>query len=50
VLEQVMAEHFDVPPQIQFPLAGVTYQLNGSLDTLVQTNECCTGEDPREPA
>jgi PAS domain S-box-containing protein len=50
VLEQVMAEHFDVPPQIQFAPAGVIYELNGSLGTLVQTNEYCPAEDAHEPA
>jgi PAS domain S-box-containing protein len=39
VLEQVIAEHFEVPPQIQFAPAGIIYELNGSLDTLVQTKE-----------
>jgi two-component system, chemotaxis family, CheB/CheR fusion protein len=34
VLEQVMAEYFEAPPEIQFPVAGVIYELNGSLDAL----------------
>ena len=34
VLEQVMADHFDVPPQIQFPVTGVIYELSGSLDAV----------------
>jgi hypothetical protein len=34
VLERVMAEHFDVPPRIDFPVAGMSYELNGSLDAL----------------
>ena len=34
VLEQVMAEYFEVPPEIQFPVAGVIYELTGSLDAL----------------
>jgi hypothetical protein len=50
VLEQVMAEHFEAPPQIQFAPAGVIYELNGSLGTLVQTNEYCPTEDAHEPA
>jgi PAS domain S-box-containing protein len=50
VLEQVMAEHFEVPPQIQFAPAGVIYELNGSLDTLVQTKEYCPMEGAHEPA
>jgi len=50
VLEQVMAEHFEVPPQIQFALAGVIYELSGSLGTLVQTSEYCPPEDAHEPA
>jgi PAS domain S-box-containing protein len=34
VLEQAMAEYFEVPPEIQFPVAGVIYELTGSLDAL----------------
>jgi two-component sensor histidine kinase len=36
VLEQVMAEYFDVAPQMDFPIAGVSYELNGSLDALCE--------------
>jgi PAS domain S-box-containing protein len=50
VLEQVMAEHFEAPPQIQFAPAGVIYELSGSLGTLVQTSEYCPPEDAHEPA
>jgi PAS domain S-box-containing protein len=39
VLEQVMAEHFELPPQIQFPMTGVIYELSGSLDDLVTEDE-----------
>ena len=48
VLEQVMAEHFEVPPQIQFPVAGVIYELNGSLDGLVtdEQNIVSTSDTP----
>ncbi len=34
VLEQVMAEQFDEPPQIEFAPKGIFYQLNGSLDAI----------------
>jgi PAS domain S-box-containing protein len=34
VLEQVMAEHFDVPPCIDFATEGLRYELHGSLDAL----------------
>ena len=34
VLEQVMAEHFDDPPQIDFASEGICYQLNGSLEDI----------------
>jgi PAS domain S-box-containing protein len=34
VLEQVMAEYFDVPPRIQFARSGITYELSGSLETI----------------
>ena len=49
-LEQVMAEHFEMPPQIQFAPAGVIYELSGSLATLVQAREHCSAEDAHEPA
>jgi two-component system CheB/CheR fusion protein len=32
VLEQVMAEYFDVPPKIEFVPSGVCYELNGTLE------------------
>ena len=34
VLEQVMAELFDVPPRIDFAIEGFCYELNGSLDAM----------------
>ena len=34
VLEQVMAEYFDVPPRVDFAVGGVSYELNGSLEAL----------------
>jgi hypothetical protein len=34
VLEQVMAEHFAVPPRFEFSTGGVVYELNGSFDEL----------------
>jgi two-component sensor histidine kinase len=34
VLEQVMAEHFDVPPRMEFATEGLCYELNGLLDAL----------------
>jgi hypothetical protein len=34
VLEQVMAEHFAVPPRFEFSAGGVVYELNGSFDAL----------------
>jgi PAS domain S-box-containing protein len=34
VLEQVMAEYFDVPPQIQFVPSGITYEVSGPLETI----------------
>jgi PAS domain S-box-containing protein len=51
VLEQIMADHFDLPPQIQFPMAGVVYELNGSLDTLVTDERISVPtSDSHEPA
>ena len=51
VLEQVMAEHFEVPPQIQFPMAGVIYELNGALDALVtDARTVVSTSDAHEPA
>ena len=34
VLEQVMAEFFDPPPQVEFSTTGVSYRLSGSLDAI----------------
>jgi two-component sensor histidine kinase len=34
VLEEAMSEHFDVPPRLDFSIAGVTYELSGALDAL----------------
>jgi PAS domain S-box-containing protein len=34
VLGEAMTEHFDVPPRIDFSIAGVTYELIGPLDAL----------------
>jgi two-component sensor histidine kinase len=34
VLEQVMAEYFERPPQIEFARAGVRYELSGSLEAI----------------
>jgi two-component sensor histidine kinase len=34
VLEQVMAEHFEVPPRIDFLPSGARYELSGRLDAL----------------
>ena len=36
VLEEAMTEHFDVPPRIDFSIAGVTYELSGPLDALTR--------------
>ena len=36
VLEQVMAEFFDPPPQIEFSASGVSYGLSGSLGAITQ--------------
>ena len=32
VLQEAMTEHFDVPPHMDFSIAGVTYELSGALD------------------
>jgi hypothetical protein len=34
VLEQVMAEYFEVPPRIAFEATGIRYELGGSLDAI----------------
>jgi two-component system CheB/CheR fusion protein len=39
VLEQVMAEYFETPPQVEFKANGVRYEVIGSLETIsVQTD------------
>jgi PAS domain S-box-containing protein len=35
VLEQVMAEYFEVPPRIDFAVGGLSYELDGSLDAVM---------------
>ena len=45
VLEEAMTEHFDMPPRIHFPIAGVTYELSGALDALTGK---CHGSDARD--
>jgi len=50
VLEQVMAEHFEVPPQIQFPVTGVIYELSGPLDALTpDERNVVSTSDAHEP-
>jgi PAS domain S-box-containing protein len=39
VLEQVMAEYFDTPPQIEYASDGVRYELTGSLDAIAVEGE-----------
>jgi hypothetical protein len=34
MLEQVMAEYFDPPPQIEFAADGVGYEVVGSLEAI----------------
>ena len=34
VLEQVMAEYFETPPQMEFAADGVRYEVAGSLDAI----------------
>ena len=40
VLEQVMTEHFDVSPRIDFRVGGVTYELDGDLESLTTDTAC----------
>jgi len=44
VLEQVMADHFEVSPRIDFTAAGIKYELSGSLEAL--TTEASYYEPP----
>jgi two-component system, chemotaxis family, CheB/CheR fusion protein len=44
VLQEAMTEHFDVPPRIEFSIAGVSYELNGLLDALTGDHN---GPEPR---
>jgi two-component sensor histidine kinase len=36
VLEQVMADYFDTPPQIEFAPSGVCYEVTGSLEAITE--------------
>ncbi len=40
VLEQVMTEHFDVSPRIDFRVGGVRYALDGDLESLTTDTAC----------
>jgi PAS domain S-box-containing protein len=40
VLEQVMTEHFDVSPRIDFRVGGVRYELDGGLESLTTDTAC----------
>jgi PAS domain S-box-containing protein len=44
VLEQVMAEYFDIPPRVDFAVGGVSYEINGSLDAV--TADATHGSHP----
>jgi two-component sensor histidine kinase len=47
VLEQVMAEYFETPPQIEFAVSGVCYAVTGSLEAITHQAECSVGNsDP----
>jgi PAS domain S-box-containing protein len=39
VIEQVMSEHFEMAPRIDFPITGMNYELSGSLDALVAEHD-----------
>jgi two-component sensor histidine kinase len=39
VLEQVMAEYFETPPQIEFAPTGVCYVVTGSLEDITKKTE-----------
>jgi two-component sensor histidine kinase len=43
VLEQVMAEYFGAPPQIEFAVGGVRYVVTGSLEAIAHQAECSVG-------
>jgi PAS domain S-box-containing protein len=47
VLEQVMAEYFDTPPQIEYARDGVRYELTGSLDAIAVEGEDDIGPSQR---
>jgi two-component sensor histidine kinase len=39
VLEQVMVEYSEIPPQIEFTAGGVTYEVTGSLEDVAASAE-----------
>jgi PAS domain S-box-containing protein len=43
VLEQVMAEYFEVPPRIDFSVGGLSYGLSGSLDAVMADEHSASG-------
>jgi PAS domain S-box-containing protein len=43
VLEQAMAEYYEVPPRIDFAVGGLSYELNGSLDAVMADEQVASG-------
>ena len=56
VLEQVMADYFETPPQIEFAADGIRYEVIGSLETisvdrpLEGVDDLPASPDPRQPS
>ena len=49
VLEQVMAEHFEVSPRIDLRVGGVTYELDGDLGSPTTDTACAGRQKTRRP-
>ena len=49
VLEQVMAEYFENPPQIEFAADGVGYEVIGSLEAITKLQGSTDETGCREP-
>lgn len=43
VLEQAMAEYFEVPPRIDFAVGGLSYELSASLDAVMEDKHLGSG-------
>ena len=49
VLEELMLQHFEIPPRIDFASEGLCYELSGSLDALTNEKRTRNAEAAGQP-